>query len=91
MNDKIVFRCMQKALFGHEALEKAIDSLISIPSFSTYQIRDDLITKLHRLKLAELHDFPGDSFPCYADDKTEDKKDDEIKCICWLESRERPD
>ena len=54
MNDRIVFRCMQKVLFTHEDLEKKIDSLVAIPQFSAYKIKDGLTDTLHRLKCEQI-------------------------------------
>ena len=88
MNDKIVFRYMQKVLFSHADLEKAIDKLIAIPAFSHFEVREDIATSLHKLKYAELMKWPGSNFPCFAD---KDSKGYEIECICWQVSRERPD
>ena len=88
MTDKIVFRCMQKATFTNDNLVSRIDKLVVVPSFSTYQIKPDMVKTLHRLKYSDMKKWPGDQFPCIAD---AEKDQGEIECICWQVHREKAD
>ena len=78
---------MQKALFTHEDLEKAVNKLCKIPTFSHFTIKTQYSRTLHKLKYQQIMGWPKNNYPCIADEMVEE----EIECICWEVHREKVD